>query len=59
MILENKEVRYDVVLNGAVIKKSCRNRSIAENFVDSLDEESRLEAQIIPVSEKGQQILLG
>lgn len=57
-ILEAETVKYQVVLNGSVLHGPT-SKGLAENFVMSLTEEQRNNVQIIPVTDNGQQILLG
>ena len=57
-ILENEEIRYNVIVNGQVLKSGVP-QMIAEQFVASLSEDLQPTAQIVPVTSGGKRVLFG
>lgn len=58
MINDTNTVEYAVILEGVTVYKSV-NRLVAENFKNNLPLDERNKANIIPVTQTGQQVLLG
>lgn len=58
LITENSAVKFQVKLNGQVLTEA-QSRTLAEQFVSTLSPEQRSNAQIVPITEGGQQILFG
>lgn len=57
-INENPTVKYRVVLNGQVLQEAP-SQMLAEQFIMTLSEEQRAKAQVVPITEGGQQVLFG
>ena len=57
-ILENEDIRYNVLVNGQVLKSGVP-KVLAEQFVASLSEDQQPNAQIVPVTSSGQRVLFG
>lgn len=57
-ILENESLQYQVLLNGQVLT-TAQSKPLAEGFVASLAIEQQSEAQIVPITQGGKQLLMG
>ena len=57
-VLESEVVKYQVVVNGQVLT-TAQSSFLAENFIASLAPEQQAAARIVPITEGGQQILMG
>lgn len=57
-LTENEELRFRVVCQGSVLLEAV-SRAIAERFVAKLTGETQREVQIVPVTQDGNQVLLG
>lgn len=57
-VLEGNEAKYNVIV-GKEVKRFCVSKSIAENYVSNLSEGEQHDVKIIPVTDDGQEILLG
>ncbi len=55
---ENETIRYKVVYDGKILLDSVP-KSVAENFIGTLDKTIQESVNIIPVTEDGLQVLLG
>lgn len=58
LMTEEQKVRYQVKLRGQVLKEAP-SKALAEQFIMTLGQEQQREAVVIPITEGGQQILLG
>ena len=58
LINETPTVKYRVILAGQVLKEAP-SQMLAEQFIMTLSEEQRAKAQVVPVTEGGQQLLFG
>ena len=54
----NDTVKYCVVVEGKTVSESV-TRFLAEQFVASLPSEQRIKAQVITMTNEGQQLLFG
>jgi len=58
LISENENIKYQVKLNGKVLTEAP-SKALAEQFIMTLVENQRHNAQIVPITEGGKQILFG
>lgn len=59
MITEVAPTVWAVVVNGRTIASNLPSRMLAEAAVMNLTPEQRAQAQIVPMTQQGQSILLG
>ena len=57
-MLENTTIKYGVILNGQQVAVKV-TQQLAEQFISTLDQSQQQNASIVPISEGGQQVLLG
>lgn len=58
LINETQSLRYRVVVENKTLHESASQLS-ADNFIASLTLEQQAKARIVPITENGQQVLLG
>lgn len=58
LISEEQTVKYQVKLHGQVLTEAP-SKQLAEQFVMTLGQDQQREAVVVPVTEGGQQVLLG
>lgn len=58
LISEEQTVKYQVKLKGQVLTEAP-SQVLAEQFIMTLAKEQQSEAIVVPVTEGGQQVLLG
>lgn len=58
LISEEQTVKYQVKLNGTILTEAP-SQILAEQFIMTLAKKQQSEAVVVPVTESGQQILLG
>lgn len=59
LIIDNQQLKYRVVdAKGKVLRENVV-RSVAERFIDSLDEDAQSGVKMIPIAPTGDQILFG
>lgn len=57
-LLHTNQVKYRVLVDGKVLNESA-TKTLADMFFESLDENTKRKAQVVPVMEDGRQILNG
>jgi hypothetical protein len=57
-LLHSNQVKYRVLVDGKVLNESA-TKTLADVFFESLDENLKRRAQVVPVMEDGRQILNG
>lgn len=59
LIIDNQELKYRVVdAKGKTLREGVV-RSVAERFIDGLDEDAQSGVRLIPITPTGDQILFG
>lgn len=59
LIIDNETLRYRVVdAKGKVLREGVV-RSVAERFIDSLDEDAQTGVRLVPITPAGDQVLFG
>lgn len=59
MLHEVDEVKYVVKVNGVTVSVPFTSRMIAEQHIANLPADQQPIAEVVPVTENGQQVLLG
>ncbi len=59
MINEVEQVKYVIKVNGRIVSVSFSSVALAEAAITNLAESDRVLAEIVPVTNTGQEILLG
>jgi hypothetical protein len=57
-LLHSNQVKYRVLVDGKVLNESA-TKTLADIFFESLDENVKSRAQVVPVMEDGRQLLNG
>jgi hypothetical protein len=57
-LLHSNQVKYRVLVDGKVLNESA-TKTLADVFFESLDENVKRRAQVVPVMEDGRQLLNG
>ena len=59
LIIDNEELKYRVVdAKGKTLREGVV-RSVAERFIDSLDEDAQSGVRLVPIAPSGDQVLFG
>ncbi len=59
VIIDNEELKYRVVDAKGKVLREAVVRSVAERFIDSLDEDSQSGVRLVPIAPSGDQVLFG
>ena len=59
LIIDNQELKYRVVDSKGKVLREAVVRSVAERFIEGLDEDAQSDVRLVPITPTGDQVLFG